>query len=146
MSFVLFCSSRNDCFPRVIVLCCCRSNLYFKHMINDNRVLSDPAPPQRPENYSNPNTQIIVLYFDAVLRIHAFNARLSGEGPGDPSLVCEKQLGKWHSSSCAMAFHSGEEAFFSEKKQGQGKGWSTSNFFPQHLREHPLGIRSRILL
>ena len=61
--------------------------------------------------------QVLVLTFDAVLAFYSFSVggppgAATGRGAGgkEPlSPVCEQRLGRWHASTCAMAFHAGEE-------------------------------------
>lgn len=61
-----------------------------------------------------------MLTFDAVLAFYSFSAgggacftpgaAVGGGGGGEQlvSPVCEQRLGRWHASTCAMAFHGGE--------------------------------------
>ncbi|CAM9252402.1 unnamed protein product [Scytosiphon promiscuus] len=52
--------------------------------------------------------EVLVLTFDAVLAVYSFPIDGGRGGQGDNVLaspVCEQRLGRWHTSTCAMAFH-----------------------------------------
>lgn len=78
---------------------------------------------------------MLVLTFDAVLAFYSFSvggpagAAIGGGGGEElTSPVCEQRLGRWHASTCAMAFHGGEITAVYQYLTGRGGGRVTSSW------------------
>lgn len=57
------------------------------------------------------SAKVVVLTYDAVLALYSFSVEGGVGGEGGEVLTspaCEQRLGRWHASTCAMAFHEGE--------------------------------------
>lgn len=76
--------------------------------------------------------QVLVLTFDAVLALYSFSVggatdAAARRGAGGEQLlaspVCVQRLGRWHASTCAMAFHAGEGRGMLLKVRGKRSGY-----------------------
>lgn len=68
-------------------------------------------PPDLACDMSDSSLQVLVLTFDAVLAVYSFPVDGGRARQGDNVLtspVCEQRVARWHTSTCAMAFHAGE--------------------------------------